>query len=295
MHLAPRLSDPLKAAQGQKDDLDSFASLVVSEFTGFILENRVSQVKWKSGFWESTRILFRGTGRQTLAIDKVVEDIDLAVADIEDGATLLISGFGMSGRPWQLSNAILRKGVKDLTVISNNAGVADIGLGGLILQGRVCQLICSFPRGQGMWAIKKQIKTGRVGVEVVPWGTLVERIRAGGAGLGGILTPTGVDTDITVGRKILEIDGVRYALEPALKADFALVHARRGDRWGNLCYHLGARNFNPVMAMGGEVTIAEVEELVELGEFDPSRVHTPGIYVQRVVPVNRQSPAGQGD
>ena len=236
-----------------------------------------------------------GQGRQTLAIDKVFEDIDLAVADIEDGATLLISGFGMSGRPWQLSNAILRKGVKDLTVISNNAGVADIGLGGLILQGRVRQLICSFPRGQGMWAIKKQIKTGRVGVEVVPWGTLVERIRAGGAGLGGILTPTGVDTDITVGRKILEIDGVRYALEPALKADFALVHARRGDRWGNLCYHLGARNFNPVMAMGGEVTIAEVEELVELGEFDPSRVHTPGIYVQRVVPVNRQSPAGQGD
>jgi len=228
-----------------------------------------------------------------LAIDKIVKDIDVAVTDIEDGATLLISGFGISGRPWQLSDAILRKGVKDLTVISTNAGVADIGLGGLILEGRVRRLICSFPRGKGMWAIKKRIKTGKIEVEVFPWGTLVEKIRAGGAGLGGILTPTGVDTDMTTGRKIVEINGIQHALEPALKADFALVHARRGDRWGNLCYHLGARNFNPVMAMGAKVTIAQVEELVELGEIDPNRIHTPGIYVQKVVPVSGQFPLAQ--
>ena len=218
-------------------------------------------------------------------LDKVVSEVDAAVADIGDGATLMVGGFGLSGHPVKLMEAVLRKGVKDLMVISNNAGVDDIGLGGLILQGRVRRLICSFPTGKGMWAIKEQLKKGGIEVTVVAQGTMAERIRAGGAGLGGILTPTGVGTELTANRQILELDGVQYALEPALKADFALIHAHSGDRWGNLRHRLAARNFNPVMAMAGAITIAEVAHLEELGEMDPDHVHTPGIFVQRVVPV----------
>jgi 3-oxoadipate CoA-transferase alpha subunit len=221
-------------------------------------------------------------------MDKVVADSDAAVTDIEDGATVMMGGFGLSGHPVHLAEALMRKGVKDLTVISNNAGTEDIGLGGLVLQGCVRRLICSFPTGKGMWAVKEQLKAGRIEVIVVPQGTLVERIRAGGAGLGGFLTPTGVGTELTAGRQILELEGVQYALEPALKANFALVHAHQGDRWGNLCYRLAARNYNPVMAMAGAVTVAEVDHLVELGAIDPNHVHTPGIFVQRVVPINGQ-------
>ncbi len=228
-------------------------------------------------------------------LDKVIRDADAAVADIEDGASLLVGGFGLSGHPIQLLAAVLRKGVKDLTVISNNAGVEDIGLGGLIHHGRVSRVICSFPTGKGMWAIKEQVQTGEVKVEVVPQGTLIERIRAGGAGLGGILTPTGLDTELTEGRQIVEVDNHRYVLEPALKADFGLVQAQMGDRWGNLFYRLAARNFNPPVAMAGRVTLAEVQILVELGEMDPNHIHTPGAFVQRVIPVNGQPADGKKD
>ncbi|MFN8455717.1 MAG: 3-oxoacid CoA-transferase subunit A [Anaerolineae bacterium] len=222
-------------------------------------------------------------------LNKVVADVAAAVADIKDGATLMVGGFGLSGHPIQLVEAVLRKGVKDLTIISNNAGVQDIGLGGLIQHGRVRCLICSFPTGKGMTAVKEQIKTGRLELKVIPQGTLVERIRAGGAGLGGILTPTGVGTELAAGRQILEVEGVLYVLEPALRADFALIHAYQGDRWGNLCYRFAARNFNPVMAMAQAVTIAEVEQVLELGALDPNHIHTPGVFVQRVVPVKLQS------
>ena len=228
-------------------------------------------------------------------LDKVIRDADAAVADIEDGASLLVGGFGLSGHPIQLLAAVLRKGVKDLTVISNNAGVEDIGLGGLIHHGRVSRVICSFPTGKGMWAIKEQVQTGEVKVEVVPQGTLIERIRAGGAGLGGILTPTGLDTELTEGRQIVEVESRRYVVEPALKADFGLVQAQMGDRWGNLFYRLAARNFNPPVAMAGRVTLAEVRTLVELGEMDPDQIHTPGAFVQRVVPVNGQPADGIKD
>ena len=228
-------------------------------------------------------------------LDKVIRDADAAVADIEDGASLLVGGFGLSGHPIQLLAAVLRKGVKDLTVISNNAGVEDIGLGGLIHHGRVSRVICSFPTGKGMWAIKEQVKAGQIKVEVVPQGTLIERIRAGGAGLGGILTPTGLDTELTEGRQIVEVDNHRYVLEPALKADFGLVQAQMGDRWGNLFYRLAARNFNPPVAMAGRVTLAEVRILVELGEMDPNHIHTPGAFVQRVIPVNGQPVDGKKD
>jgi 3-oxoadipate CoA-transferase, alpha subunit len=230
-----------------------------------------------------------------IVLDKVIADAEAAVADIEDGASLMVGGFGLSGHPIQLLDAVLRKGAKDLTVISNNAGVEDIGLGGLIHHGRVSRVICSFPTGKGMWAIKEQVKAGQVKVEVVPQGTLIERIRAGGAGLGGILTLTGLDTELTEGRQIVEVDNARYVLEPALKADFALVHAHVGDRWGNLSYRLAARNFNPLVAMAGRVTLAQVQTLVALGEMDPSHTHTPGIFVQRVVPVNGQSAVGGKD
>ena len=219
-------------------------------------------------------------------LDKVIEELDAAVEDIRDGATLMVGGFGLSGHPSQLAEAVLRKGAKDLTVISNNAGVDDVGLGGLIHQGRVRRLVCTFPTGKGMWAVKEQIQKGAIEISVVPQGTIIERIRARGAGLGGILTPTGVGTDLTADRQMVEVEGLKYSLEPALKADFALVHAHWGDRWGNLCYRLAARNFNPAMAMAGDVTIAQVSELKEAGELDPNHIHTPGIFVHRVVPVN---------
>ena len=216
-------------------------------------------------------------------LDKAVDNPEDSVKDIEDGAILMVGGYGLSGHPTQLLAAVLRKGVRNLTLISNAAGVRDIGLGGLILHGRVRRLICTFATGGGMEAIKAQVEQRRMEVEIVPQGTLVERIRAAGAGLGGILTPTGLDTEVTHGRRILEIDQTRCVLEPPLEADFALIHAHRGDRWGNLHYRLGARNFNPVMAMAGQTTIAEIEHLVELGEIPPEHVHTPGIFVDRIV------------
>jgi 3-oxoadipate CoA-transferase alpha subunit len=221
-------------------------------------------------------------------LDKVVRDADEAVAEIKDGASLMVGGFGLSGHPIQLLAAVLRKGVKDLTVISNNAGVEDVGLGALILNSRVSRLICSFPTGKGMWAIKEQVKAGQVKVEVVPQGTLIERIRAGGAGLGGILTTTGLDTELTENKPVMEVDNCRYVLESALKADFGLVKAEMGDRWGNLFYRLAARNFNPSVAMAGQTTLAEVNTLVELGKIDPNYVHTPGAFVQKVTPINNQ-------
>ena len=191
---------------------------------------------------------------------------------------------------------VFRPDLSDLKLAALGKAVTIlIGLGGLIHHGRVSRVICSFPTGKGMWAIKEQVKAGQIKVEVVPQGTLIERIRAGGAGLGGILTPTGLDTELTEGRQIVEVDNHRYVLEPALKADFGLVQAQMGDRWGNLFYRLAARNFNPPVAMAGRVTLAEVRILVELGEMDPNHIHTPGAFVQRVIPVNGQPVDGKKD
>jgi 3-oxoadipate CoA-transferase, alpha subunit len=205
-----------------------------------------------------------------------------AVADIEDGASVLVSGFGGAGVPHVLLDALVERGVKDLTVISNNAGKGRQGLAALILQGCVRRLICSYPSAPGADDVLKVLASGEVDFELVPQGTLVERIRAGGAGLGGFLTPTGVGTAFAEGREVIEVDGVPYLLEHALTADFALVHAHDADTSGNLRYRHAARNFAPVMATAGRTCVAEVAAISPDG-LDPDSVHTPGIFVDRLV------------
>lgn len=221
-------------------------------------------------------------------IDKVVASVDEAVADVQDGAVLLVGGFGGRGVPTRLIPGIARRGVKKLTVVSNNLGMGKEGdLGILFRNGQVSKAKASFPIRPGSDDFKAAFERGEVELEVIPQGTLAERIRAAGAGLGGFFTPTGVGTVLAEGKEVREMDGRLYVFERPLPGDFALIHARRADRYGNLRYHRGARNFNPVMAMGAKVTIVEVEELVPLGELDPEDVHTPGIFVDRVVVVGR--------
>ena len=221
-------------------------------------------------------------------INKVVGSVDEAVADIKDGAVLLVGGFGGRGVPTKLIPAVAKLGVKNLTVISNNLGMGDEGdLGVLFRNSQVSKAKASFPIRPGCNDFKDAYDRGEVELEVIPQGTLVERIRAAGAGIGGFYTPTGVGTILAEGKEVREIDGRLYVFEKPLPGDFALIRAKQADRYGNLRYHRGARNFNPVMAMAGKVTIVEVEELVPLGEMDPENVHTPGIFVDRVVVVGR--------
>lgn len=214
-------------------------------------------------------------------MNKVCTSAAEAIRDIPDGATLMVGGFGLCGIPENLIHALRDKGVKNLTVISNNAGVDDFGLG-LLLQTRQIQKMIASYVGENK-TFEKQFLDGSLQVDLTPQGTLAERIRAGGAGIGGFFTPTAVGTVMAEGKEVREIDGRKYVFEKPLKADFALVKAWKGDRLGNLVYHLTAQNFNPIMAMAAKVTIAEVEELVEVGELDPNFIHTPNIFVQRIV------------
>lgn len=216
-------------------------------------------------------------------IDKVVGSLAEAVRDVPDGATILIGGFAGAGYPLELVDAIVQQGARDLTIIANHAGRGDTDYAALILQHRVRRVVCSFPWAPGSWAFQKVYEAGEVELELVPQGTLAERLRAGGAGLGGFLTPVGLGTELAAGKQVLHVGGRAYLLELPLRGDYALVRAHRGDRWGNLVYRKAGRNFNPVMAMAGRVTIAQVEEIVELGAIDPEEVHTPGIFVDRVV------------
>lgn len=214
-------------------------------------------------------------------MNKVCASAAEAIRDIPDGATLMVGGFGLCGIPETLILALRDKGVKNLTVISNNAGVDDFGLG-LLLQTRQIQKMIASYVGENK-TFEKQFLDGSLQVDLTPQGTLAERIRAGGAGIGGFFTPTAVGTLMAEGKEVREIDGRKYVLESPLKADFALVKAWKGDRLGNLVYHLTAQNFNPIMAMAAKVTIAEVEELVEVGELDPNFIHTPNIFVKRII------------
>ena len=221
-------------------------------------------------------------------INKVVGSVDEAVADIFDGAVLLCGGFGGRGVPTRLIPAVARLGVRNLTVVSNNLGMGKPGdLGELFRNHQVRKACATFPLRPGADAFREAYERGEVELEVIPQGTLAERLRAAGAGIGGFYTPTGVDTILAEGKEVREIDGRLYLFERPLAGDFALIHARQADRLGNLRYHRAARNFNPVMAMAGRVTIAEVEELVPVGALDPEDVHTPGIFVDRVVVVGR--------
>ncbi len=213
-------------------------------------------------------------------ISKVVQGPDDAIHDIFDGAVLMLGGFGLCGIPENGIDALLRKGVKKLTCISNNAGVDDFGIGLMLKTRQVIKMISSYV-GENQ-EFERQLLSGELEVELIPQGTLAERIRAGGAGIPAFFTPAGVGTEVAEGKEERTFYGKKYLMESWLKADFALVKAWKGDTAGNLIYKGTARNFNPMMATAGKITIAEVEELVPAGTLDPNEVHTPGIYVQRI-------------
>ena len=219
-------------------------------------------------------------------IDKVVASADAAVADVSDGATLVVGGFGLCGIPENLIAALGRRGVRNLTVVSNNCGVDDWGLGLLLRSRQIRKMVSSYVGENAEF--ERQFLSGELEVELVPQGTLAERMRAGGAGIPGFYTPTGVGTLVAQGKEVRSFDGRDYVLERGIVGDFSLVAAWKGDRLGNLVYRKAARNFNPMVATSGRVSIAEVEELVEVGAIDPENVHTPGVFVQRVVVAPRQ-------
>jgi len=213
-------------------------------------------------------------------INKVVRGPDEAVRDIPDGATLMLGGFGLCGIPENCIAALIRKGVTGLTCISNNAGVDDFGIGLMLRTHQVKKMISSYVGENAEF--ERQLLSGELEVDLIPQGTLAERIRAGGAGIPAFFTPTGYGTEIAAGKEARQYDGKWYILEQWLKADFSIVKAWKGDTTGNLVYRGTARNFNPMMATAGKVTIAEVEELVEPGQLDPNHIHTPGIFVHRI-------------
>lgn len=216
-------------------------------------------------------------------INKSMASIDDAVADITEGATVMVGGFGPAGQPYALLDALIRRRPRGLTLISNNAGNGDFGLAALLKAGCVRKVICSFPRQSDSWVFDDLYRRGELELELIPQGNLAARIQAGGSGLGGIYTPTGVGTLLAENKEIREIDGRQYVFELPLKADFALIKADRADRWGNLVYNKTGRNFGPIMAMAATCTIAEVDQQVSLGELHPESVITPGIFVQRLV------------
>lgn len=214
-------------------------------------------------------------------MNKVIASADEAVHDVTDGCMIMVGGFGLCGIPADLIDALVRKGVKNLTTVSNNAGVDDFGLGKLLYSGQIKKHIGSYVGENKMF--EQMVLTGKVVLELNPQGTLAERIRAGGAGIPAFFTPTGAGTVVSEGKEMREFDGRPYVMERGLKADFALIKAWKADRWGNLMFRKTARNFNPVMATAARVTIVEVEELVEPGQLDPDRVHLPSVYVKRIV------------
>jgi 3-oxoadipate CoA-transferase alpha subunit len=222
-------------------------------------------------------------------IDKAMESAAAAVADIFDGAAVMIGGFGTAGMPDQLIDALIARGVGNLTIINNNAGNGETGVAALIQAGRVRKIICSFPRQSDSHHFDAAYRAGRIELELVPQGNLAARIEAAGAGLGAIFTPTGYGTRLAEGKEVREINGKHHVLEYPIQADFALIKAHRGDPWGNLVYRKTARNFGPIMAMAAKTTIAQVSEIVPLGGLDPEVVVTPGIFVQRVVQIAPQT------
>jgi len=218
-------------------------------------------------------------------IDKRVASLAAAVADVKDGATILCAGFGAVGMADELLEALLEQGAKNLVAVANNAGSGDRGLAALIANGRVRKVVCSYPRTDKPHAFEAAYRAGRIELELVPQGTLSERMRCAAAGLGGFYSPVGVGTRLAEGKEIREIDGRAYVLEKPLKGDVAFCKAQKADRWGNLIYRKAARNFNPTMAMAADITVVQVKEVVELGDLDPEMIVTPGIFVDRVVHV----------
>ena len=216
-------------------------------------------------------------------IDKSFASAEAALADIPEGATIMIGGFGGAGMPVALIDALIAQGARGLTIVNNNAGNGDTGLAALIAAKRVRKILCSFPRQADSWHFDKAYRAGELELELVPQGTLAERIRAAGAGIGAFFTPTAYGTDLAKGKETRRIGDRDYVLEYPIHADYALIKADRADRWGNLSYRMTARNFAPIMAAAAKCTVVQVREMVELGALDPETVVTPGIFVQRVV------------
>ncbi len=222
-------------------------------------------------------------------INKIVPSLEAAVTGLKDGMVVMIGGFDDGGSPRELSEAVLGTEARLLTVISNGAGMADHGLAALIRRGRVARLICSFPTTPQNDALREALERGELELEVCPQGSLAERMRAAGAGLGGVLTPTGLDTELAAGKPVYELDGRKYLVERPLRADFALIRAWQADRLGNLVYRHAQRNFNPLMAMAADCTVVQTDSIVEPGQIDAMSIHTPGIFVKRVVHIKRGS------
>ena len=216
-------------------------------------------------------------------IDKRVDTVAVAVADIFDGATVMIGGFGEAGSPIELIHALIDQGSKNLTVINNNTGNGEVGLAALIGTGQVKKMICSYPRSSHSKVFPELYRAGKIDLEIVPQGTLAERIRAGGAGIPAFYTATTVNTPLAKDKEVRNIDGRDYVLEFGLKADFALVKCEHADPMGNLTYNKTARNFNPMAVTAGKIAVVEVEEIVEVGALDPDEIHLPGIYVNRLI------------
>jgi 3-oxoadipate CoA-transferase, alpha subunit len=220
-------------------------------------------------------------------IDKIAPSIAAALEGVPDGATVLIGGFGTAGIPGELIDGLIAQGARDLTIVNNNAGNGDAGLAALLKTGRVRKIICSFPRQVDSWVFDELYRSGKLELELVPQGNLAERIRAAGAGIGAFFCPTAFGTELAKGKETREIAGKQYVLEYPIHGDLALIKAEAGDRWGNLTYRMAARNFGPVMATAAKKTVATVHEIVDLGRLDPEAVVTPGIYVSKIVKIER--------
>ena len=220
-------------------------------------------------------------------INKIAPSIAAALADVKDGSTVMIGGFGTAGIPNELIDGLIAQGARDLVIVNNNAGNADTGLAALLKAGRVRKVICSFPRQADSYVFDELYRSGKLELELVPQGNLAERIRAAGAGVGAFFSPTGYGTELAKGKETREINGKHYVLEMPIYGDVALIRAEKGDRWGNLIYRKAARNFGPVMATAARLTVATVHEVVELGALDPESVVTPGIFVSKIVRIDR--------
>jgi len=225
-------------------------------------------------------------------INKIVQSMADAMAGIKDGSTVLIGGFGAVGQPNALIDGLIEQGATDLVAVANNAGVGHVGLARLMELGRVRKIICSFPRSSDPVVFETLYKAGKIELEIVPQGTLAERIRAAGAGVPAFFTATAYGTQLARGKETREINGKHYVMEYAINAEVALVEAWQADRWGNLTYKLSGRNFNPIMAMASELAIVQTQHVVELGALDPDNIHTPGIFVDRVLHVPYGDPTG---
>ena len=226
-------------------------------------------------------------------VDKIVPSVEAALADVRDGSTILIGGFGGAGVPAELIDALIAQGARELVIVNNNAGHAEFGVAALLKAGRVRKIVCSYPRQTDSHEFDALYRAGKIELELVPQGTLSERMRAAGAGIGAFYAPTGYGTELAKGKETRAIGGRHHVLEYPIRGDIALVKAERGDRWGNLVYRKSARNFGPTMASAAKCTVAQVYETVELGALDPEVIVTPGIFVTRVVKVPRKKTAVQ--